>query len=131
MLERYQFEGETLKGEVNPAQASLFLFTDTHYSINYVLGDAPRKSLPEEPSNEEIVMAYRSFVSNSGRYVSTDSMLTTYPIISRNPNVTAEDTPPVQYIYSIRQDTLWLTLPEAPGNGKVRVDYILSRVDDE
>jgi|GEM_PF-4723170 len=127
-LECYRFEGENMRGEVNPAQASLFLFTDSHYSISYVLGDTPRSALPDTPSNEEIVAAYRSFVSNSGRFEQSDSTLMTYPLITRNPNVTAESATPVRYVYSIRQDTLFLSLPEAPGDVKVRVDYVLSRI---
>lgn len=128
-LERYSFEGEAIKGEVNPAQASLFLFTDSHYSISYVLGDAPRSALPDSPTNEQVAAAYRSFVSNSGRYELTDSTLLTYPILTRNPNVTADQVSAVLYTYRIQKDMLYLTLPEAPGDVKVRVEYVLSRID--
>ncbi len=130
VLEKYSFEGEQMQGAVDPAQAGIFLFVDGHYSFSYVLGDQPRQRLPADPSPVEIASAYRSFVANTGTYVATDSTLQTFPVVTRNPNVQADNADPVFYQYKVDEETMVLVLPEAPGDVKVKVTYVLRKSQD-
>ena len=55
-------------GSVNESpQPAFFIFTSTHYSIMIATGDEPR-ALPagEQSTDAEKVVAYDSFVANSG-----------------------------------------------------------------
>lgn len=56
-------------GSVNESpQPALFIFTSTHYSIMIATGDESRTlSAGEQSTDAEKVVAYDSFVANSGR----------------------------------------------------------------
>lgn len=71
---------------VAPILPSLFLYTGTHYSTMYARGDEARADLSDEPSDEEIVAAYGSFVANSGRYDIDGDQITTRAFVAKNPN---------------------------------------------
>ena len=87
---------------------SLLIFTPTHYSMMRTVGPQPRASFVAiNPTSEEKVAAYDSFIANSGTYELSGTTLTTRPIVSKHPNYMGGgfDT------YEVRSagDTLWFT----------------------
>lgn len=88
--------------------AGVFIFGKTHYSMMRVIGGAQRASFEGvNPTNEEKVAAYDTFVANTGTYELAGSTLTVRPIVSKHPNFMGGgfDT------YEVRSEgeTLWLT----------------------
>ncbi len=70
-------------------QRGAMLFTPTSYSIMAVAGGEPRTELSDDPSDTEIVVAYRSFVANSGRYRLEGNQLIREAYKAKNPNYMA------------------------------------------
>ncbi len=54
-----------------------------------VAGGEPRTELSDDPSDTEIVVAYRSFVANSGRYRLEGNQLIREAYKAKNPNYMA------------------------------------------
>jgi hypothetical protein len=65
---------------------ALVLYTSTHYSVMYARGNEARADLSDEPTDEELVTAYNSFVANSGRYEIDGDQITTRAFVAKNPN---------------------------------------------
>ncbi len=99
--------GAGASNNANP-QPSLFIFAKTHYSMMLVPGTQPRALFKaEEPTNEEKIPAFDSFVANTGTYEVTGSTLTIRPIVARYPNFMAGGFD--KYQFRIEGNTLWLT----------------------
>ena len=99
-------------------QPGLFIFTRGHYSMMSVPGNQPRALFKgEEPTNEEKIPAFDSFVANTGTYEVTGSSLTTRPIVARYPNFMAGGSD--KYQFRIEGSTLWLTEKSADLNTRV------------
>lgn len=64
----------------------LFLYTGTHYSSMFVIGDEARAGISEEATDAEKLAAYDSFVANSGRYEIDGDQLTSWAYVAKNPN---------------------------------------------
>src|SRR5438132_12717107 len=78
--------GENASNVLNP-QPGLIIFTQKHYSVMWVPGNQPRTLFKEEnPTNEEKIAAYDSFVANSGTYEVAEGILTLHPMVARSPN---------------------------------------------
>ncbi len=99
--------GANASTNTNP-QPSLFIFTKTHYSMMSVSGNQPRALFKaEQPTNQEKVPAFDSFVANTGTYEVMGSTLTIRPIVARYPNFMAGGFD--KYQFRIEGNTLWLT----------------------
>jgi lipocalin-like protein len=91
----------------NP-QPGLIIFTQKHYSVMWVPGSQPRNLFKgENPTNDEKIAAYDSFVANSGSYELVDGILTLHPMVSRSPNFMAGGVTKNQL--RIEGTTMWLT----------------------
>ncbi|MDH4271058.1 MAG: lipocalin-like domain-containing protein [Candidatus Aminicenantes bacterium] len=66
----------------------LYIFQDDYYCMAPIQGDEPRMEFenPWNPTKEETIEAYMSFLANAGTYDLKDSIMTTYPTIARVPN---------------------------------------------
>jgi hypothetical protein len=75
-------------GEVNSEpQAGLFVFTETHYSMMFVNGAEPRQQFAgDDPTDAELLAAYRSIIANSGRYEMNGDKITYRAYVAKNPN---------------------------------------------
>ena len=101
----------------NP-QPSLFIFTRGHYSQMWVPGNQPRALFKaEEPTNQEKIPAFDSFVANTGTYEITGSTLTIRPIVARYPNFMAGGF--TKYQFRIEGNTLWLTEKSTDENSRI------------
>ena len=99
-------------------QPGLFIFTRGHYSMMMVQGSQPRALFKaEEPTNEEKIAAFDSFMANTGTYEVSGSTITTRPIVARYPNFMAGGFD--KYQFRIEGNTLWLTEKSADLNTRV------------
>ena len=91
----------------NP-QPGLFIFAQKHYSMFYV-GDNKQRTLFKgaEPTNEEKIAAYDSFIANIGTYDVSGSTITTHPMVARSPNFMSGGSD--KYQFRIEGNTLSLT----------------------
>ncbi len=91
----------------NP-QPGLIIFARKHYSVMWVSGNQPRSLFKgEDPTSEEKIAAYDSFVANSGTYEVAGETLTLQPMVARSPNFMAGGVTKIQL--RIEGTTLWLT----------------------
>ena len=68
-------------------QPALYIFTATHYSIMIATGDEPRvRSEGEDITDAERVVAYQSFIANTGRYEVDGNTLKTRAFVAKSPN---------------------------------------------
>ncbi len=99
--------GRDASNVANP-QPGLIIFARKHYSVMWVPGNQPRSLFKgEDPTNEEKIAAYDSFVANSGTYEVAGSILTLHPMVARSPNFMAGGVS--KYQLRIEGTTLWLT----------------------
>ena len=78
------------EGKEIDAQPGLYLFTGTHYSIMFVPGSEPRGQYVEQTQTEaDRLIAYNSFVANSGRYDVSGDQLTLRAYVAKDPNYMA------------------------------------------
>ena len=72
---------------ITPPQRGLLVFTEHHYSIMFVVGNAPRARYEGEAlTDAEKLAAYDSFVANAGRYTIRGDTLTTMAYMAKDPN---------------------------------------------
>ncbi len=96
---------------------SVYIFQDDYYCMVMIQGDEPRTEFenPWNPTEEEIIKAYKSFLVNAGTYELKDSIMTTYPTIARVPNFVGGS---ASYECKIEGDTLELMMfDEVSKNG--------------
>jgi hypothetical protein len=96
-------------GMISSPQASLFIFTERHYSIMRVVGSRTRALFadPSQPTDAERLAAYTSFSANSGTYEISDATIEIHPIVAKNPNFMAGQS--ATFAYRVSGDSLWLT----------------------
>ncbi len=80
----------TAEGDFDSPQPSILLFTAGHYAAVSVRGTEPRETLPEEPTDEQRLAAWRRFFANAGTYEVHGNEIHMKVIVHRNPNLTAE-----------------------------------------
>ena len=98
--------GADASSVANP-QPGLIIFTRKYYSVMRVPGNQPRSLFKgEDPTNEEKIAAYDSFVANSGTYEVAGATLTLHPMVARSPNFMAGGV--VKNQFQIEGTTLWL-----------------------
>jgi len=103
---------------VAKAQPGLFIFARGHYSILYIPGSEPRALFKaEEPTNDEKIAGFDSFVGNAGTYEVTGSTLMIRPMVARFPNFMAGGFS--KYQFRIEGKTLWLTEKSSDLNSRV------------
>jgi len=92
---------------VSTPQPGLIIFTQKYYSVMWIPGNQPRALFKgEDPTNEEKIAAYNSFVANSGTYDVAGETLTLHPMVARSPNFMAGGVSKNQF--RIEGTTLWL-----------------------
>jgi len=104
----------TAEGDFDSPQPSILLFTAGHYAAVSVRGTEPRETLPEEPTDEQRLAAWRRFFANAGTYEVHGNEIHMKVIVDRNPNATAEQVERSS-TFEVDGDTLVRTF----GNGVV------------
>ena len=116
-------------------QPGLYLFTKQHYSIIVVNGTSPRKSFtaPADPNKltdaEKMARydAWDAFTANSGTYEVKGSILTTKPLVAKNPSVMGG--PAQTREFKIDGKTLTLIQKSAAGQPASETRTVLTRVE--
>src|SRR5712691_4969992 len=99
--------GADASNVTNP-QPGLIIFAQKHYSAMWVSGNQPRSLFKgKDPTDQEKIAAYDSFVANSGTYEVAGATLTLHPMVARSPNFIAGGVSKFQL--RIEGTTLWLT----------------------
>lgn len=98
--------------------AGLFMFTEKHYSMMYVIPRADRpdiKGIPDrDVTTEQAEAIFRSIVAQSGTYEVAGSNLTLRPVVAKRPDVMAGDV--VNNLeYKIEKDALWILRTSSDG----------------
>jgi hypothetical protein len=89
-------------------QPGLFIFGQKHYSMMWVRSDKARAPYAgEEPTTEEKLKAFDSFVANSGTYEVSGSTIAIQPMVARSPNFMAGGSS--KYEFRAEGSNLWLT----------------------
>jgi len=99
----------------NP-QPGLYIFTETHYSMMYVPSEEPRPldagDIPMlgslNPTDEEKVASWETFIANSGTYELSGDTLTTRPMVAKSANLMAAGGP-LTMSYEVMGDMLHVT----------------------
>lgn len=74
-------------GKVNSSpEPGLYIFTDRHYSIQYVNAPRPAAAGQSSPDKDRLA-AYDAFTANTGTYELKGSALMTKAIVAKNPSV--------------------------------------------
>jgi hypothetical protein len=95
------------------AQPGIFIFTKNHYSIMFVSSEGPRPELPiQNPTDAQKISAWEPFSANSGTYEIKGTILTTHPVVAKNPTVMKTGAF-VTYGFKIQGNTLLLTPKES------------------
>ena len=112
----------------------LVVFSSTHYSMMYAVGDKPRALVGEvaegeSPADEKLLEAYDTIIANSGRYAVEDGNIITQAYVAKSPDYMAGWPDNAEtYAFSVDGDTLVITTgDEGPGGGGSRT---YTRVED-
>jgi hypothetical protein len=75
--------------ERETTQPNLLIFTKGHYASVSVRGAEAREALPDEPTDEQRVAAWRRVGANAGTYSAADGEIATKVIVAKSPSATA------------------------------------------
>ncbi len=99
---------------------SLMIFTATHYAA---VRAGQREELGEDPTDEQLLAAWRDFNANAGTYKVEGNEIHTKVIVAKSPNATAEQreghTP-----FEVDGDTMYRTWTNAQGTVTWKVKYM-------
>ena len=76
--------------EIDNPPPNLSIYSGSHYAYVFVVGEEPRATLPEDPTDEQLLAAWRPFRANAGTYEVKGNEIHTKMIVAMNPNLTAE-----------------------------------------
>ncbi len=95
-------------------QPGLLIFTETNYSIMFVVPGMTRERYDGETMTDvEMVAAFNTLVANSGRYTRSGDEITTEAYVTLNPNYMADwGENHMTYTFRVEGDMLHLTWPE-------------------
>lgn len=65
---------------------NMLLFTDGHWASMRISGDGTRAELPEEPTDEQLLEAWRPFIASGGSYSVSGSTISSTTLIAKSPN---------------------------------------------
>ncbi len=76
--------------EIDSPAANHTIYTATHYAFVFVVGEEPRETLPEDPTDEQLLNASRRFRASAGTYEVEGNEIHQKVIVHKSPNLTAE-----------------------------------------
>ena len=65
--------------------ASLYIFTDRHYSIQWLTRERP--AYPQNPTDQDRLAAWTPLIAHSGTYEVNGKILTTKAVVAKTPSV--------------------------------------------
>ena len=120
-------KSENADGIVNEQpQPALFLFTSIHYSIQIATGNEPRaQSEGEQITDGEKLVAYDSFIANSGRYEMDGDTFKARAYVAKSPNYMG-GWPDNEATYEFERDGDTLSIK---GVGPANINFTLLRAE--
>jgi hypothetical protein len=94
----------------------LWIYTSTHYSTMFVIGDEARGNVADldDITDADKLAAYESFIANSGRYEIEGDQLTTHAYVAKFPNY-MHDFPDNEQVFTYAVDGDMMTLTTQGG----------------
>ncbi len=105
------------------AELNLVIFTKRHYARVRIAGAEPRPELPDEPSDELLLAAWRPFRAHAGTYEVSGSEMTLKVIVAKNPNDTAEQRERTT-AFELEGDVMHRTFTSRTTGNQFRVKYV-------
>lgn len=100
------------EGQDSDLQPGLLIFTETNYSIMFVIPGMIRERTGDTMTDADMVTAYNTLVANSGRYTQSGDQITTEAYVTLNPNYMADwGENHITYTFRVEGDTLHFTWP--------------------
>jgi len=103
-------------------QPNLLIYTGSHYATIFVVGQEPRAELPEDPTDEQLLAAWRQLRANAGTYEVKGNEIHTKVTVAKNPNATAEQAEN-SVSFEVDGDTLVQTFTNDAGTFKLVVKF--------
>ena len=105
---------DSWEGQNGDPQPGLLVFTETNYSMMFVIPGMVRERWTGDTITDgDMVAAYNTLVANSGRYTRSGNEVTTEAYVSLNPNYMADwGDNHVTYTFRVQGDMLHLSWPE-------------------
>ena len=69
----------------------MLLFTDGHWASMRISGEGTRAELPEDPTDEQRLEAWRRFQASGGSYSVSGSTISSKTLLVKNPNRTGDE----------------------------------------
>ncbi len=104
-------------------QPNLLVLTKRHYARMRIGGAEPRPELPDEPSDELLLAAWRPFRANAGTYEVSGSEMTLKVIVAKNPNDQAEQRERTT-AFELEGDVMHRTFTSSTTGDQFRVKYV-------
>ncbi len=104
-------------------EPNLLIFTKRYYAGLRILRAEPRLELPDEPSDEQLLAAWRPFRAGAGTYEVSGSEITTKVIVAKNPNATAEQRENTS-AFELEGDVMHRTFTNRTTGDQFRVKYV-------
>ena len=100
------------EADTNP-QPEIWIFTQKYCSIMGAIGEKLRPDLPEDPTEAQLLEAWRPFNASTGTYEVSGSTITILPIVDKNPNAMNSRRALIQH-FRFEGDTLIISSSERP-----------------
>ena len=73
------------------ARPNILLFTDGHWAAIRIGGEGTRAELPEEPTDEQLLEAWRPLRASAGSFTVSGNTISAVTLIAKNPNAMGGD----------------------------------------
>jgi hypothetical protein len=96
-------------------QPNLTIITANHWAtLSVRTGQTPREQLPEDPTDEQLLAAWRPFFANAGTYEVKGNEMHTKIIVDKDPNATAAQGE-ANWTFEVDDDTMVRTITNQAG----------------
>ncbi len=102
---------------------NLLIFSKRHYARMRIAGAEPRPELPDEPSDELLLVAWRPLRAHAGTYEVSGSEMTLKVIVAKSPNDTAEQRERTT-AFELEGDVMHRTFTSSTTGDQFRVKYV-------
>ena len=98
----------------------LLLYTAGHYATIWAPG-APREALPEEPTDEQLLAAWRRFIAHAGTYEVDGNVVRWKVLVGKNPNAMAAQVE-LSFTFEVDGNTMTRTVGDGRVFGYTRIE---------
>jgi hypothetical protein len=107
---------------ITDPQPGFAVFTKKYMSIVGITGDTPRPQLPENPTDAQLLEAWRPFAASFGTYEVNGNTITSHALVAKTPNLKPDDFMTLEY--KMEGENLFFT-PKANQDGPIENPYTI------